>query len=275
VFPFSILVYLYPSDKYYTYDKYPKGGQSMKYDAIEMISSVDMVDGGAVASAATLTPTPGGNRYNVTGTVGITAIAATAPSPLYLKFDDACIITHNATTLKLPDSQSITTKAGDIAIFFKDAADYWCCFQFQRLGGLTTSPQVDHQGNDLNSYLTSLQSQVDSIDDAGDPWQYVDAGGAVTVGGTHVTTNRDRIFFDTTAGSFTVELPGTPTMGYFVELVDVSVGDQLSVNPITITRANGSNDNIMGSLQDVTVNQDNISLTFLYVNPTLGWRIKE
>lgn len=71
-----------------------------------------------IASAAT-TDIGGQNTafLNVTGTVGITSLGTNYNGPRILKFLDVLTITHDSTTLVLPNATNITTQAGDYAIF--------------------------------------------------------------------------------------------------------------------------------------------------------------
>jgi len=69
-----------------------------------------------IASAATLPVVNDGAYYDVTGTTTITSIASIGiGATIKLHFDGAVTITHNATTLVLPNGANLTTTAGDEA----------------------------------------------------------------------------------------------------------------------------------------------------------------
>lgn len=87
--------------------------------------------GDDVVSAATITLPALGDRFDITGTTGISAVAASGRSVgarAFLRFADAVEITHNATSLALLDGIDYTTLAGDLLVVEKigtDAQDYW------------------------------------------------------------------------------------------------------------------------------------------------------
>ncbi len=70
-----------------------------------------------IASAST-TDIGGQNTafLNVTGTIGITSFGTNYNGPRVLTFAASLTLTHDATTLVLPNGQNIITKAGDVAI---------------------------------------------------------------------------------------------------------------------------------------------------------------
>ena len=89
--------------------------------------------GADIASAATLTPGSDGNYFDVTGTTSITAIAPVgAGAEIMLQFDAALTLTHHATNLILPGAATITTAAGDHAIFREYASAGWRCAAYIR-----------------------------------------------------------------------------------------------------------------------------------------------
>ena len=82
-------------------------------------------EGAAIASAAALTPGSDGNFFHVTGAVGITSIAAAAPSPLFLVFDSTPTLTHNATSLILQGAVNLVAAAGDVVAFVHEGGGNW------------------------------------------------------------------------------------------------------------------------------------------------------
>lgn len=80
-------------------------------------------EGAAIASAAALTPGTDGNLFHITGTTGITSIASIdGAGPIWLVFDDAVLITHDATALILRGGVNHTTVAGEIFCFMHEGS---------------------------------------------------------------------------------------------------------------------------------------------------------
>lgn len=99
-------------------------------------STMIWAKGADVASASTLPLVADGNYFDVTGTTAITAFASLGVgSWIGLHFDDALILTHNATDLILPGGANITTAAGDEAIFVEYASGDWRCVSYTRADG--------------------------------------------------------------------------------------------------------------------------------------------
>lgn len=93
--------------------------------------------GSDVASAATVSLGEGG-FFHVTGTTTITDIDwATAKDgrPAWIEFDGVLTITHHATTLVCLGGASITTEAGDRALFIQDSSDNVHMLAYQRKSG--------------------------------------------------------------------------------------------------------------------------------------------
>lgn len=82
---------------------------------------------------------------------------------------------------------------------------------------------------------------------------------------TYTAVNGDRIIADTTAGSFTINLPATPSLGSFVKITD---GANFGINALTVG-ANGST--IEAQANDVLVDIGKIDLEFIYDGTT--WQI--
>jgi hypothetical protein len=75
-------------------------------------------------------------------------------------------------------------------------------------------------------------------------------------------------FVNTTSGAITVTLPATPSAGDIVSISDYA--NTSTTNNITVAR-NGSN--IEGSASDLTIENNGIALTFVYVDGTRGWKV--
>ena len=80
----------------------------------------------------------------------------------------------------------------------------------------------------------------------------------------HTASDGENLIGDTTDGSFTITLPASP-----------SIGDQVRIKS-TIANTNNlivgrDGSNILGDAQDYTINADNLDITFVYINATIGW----
>jgi hypothetical protein len=78
----------------------------------------------------------------------------------------------------------------------------------------------------------------------------------------------DNLFCNTSAGSFTITLPASPTLNMSVSIVDLA--GTFNSNPLTVAR-NGAP--IMGLAQNLTANVVNASIRLVYSNSTYGWRL--
>ena len=99
-----------------------------------MSGAIDFSKGADIASN-TLTDIGAatGNYVTITGTTTITAFGtAQAGTMRWLRFAGALTLTHNATSLILPDGASITTVAGDVALFISDGSGNWRCGGYSR-----------------------------------------------------------------------------------------------------------------------------------------------
>jgi len=105
-------------------------------------------------------------------------------------------------------------------------------------------------------------------------WVEVSGGGGggsiqnwVTETSAYTASNNDAIIANTTAGSFTVTLPSTPSVGNTVTFVDV-FGTWVA-NPLTITSAN----NISGASQNLVLNVNYATIVLTYISSTYGWKV--
>ena len=101
-------------------------------------AAINEARGTAIASA-TSTPigAANGNFVHITGTTTITSFdTIQAGTRRVVVFDGILTLTHNATTLILPGATSITTAAGDAAIFESEGSGNWRCVAYQRASGL-------------------------------------------------------------------------------------------------------------------------------------------
>lgn len=94
------------------------------------------VKGADIASAATINLTTAtGNLVHITGTTTITAITIPSGAERTLVFDGVLTLTHNATTLILPNAANITTAAGDVVVVRGDGSGNARVVSYQRSNG--------------------------------------------------------------------------------------------------------------------------------------------
>ena len=86
---------------------------------------------------------------------------------------------------------------------------------------------------------------------------------------TTTSVNKDLSKFEyctVTSGGVTLTLPSSPSIG---DRVVIGIGGNYED---TVVKRYGSN-NIMGLSEDITINAGYVTLTFIYINDALGWRI--
>lgn len=83
------------------------------------------------------------NTISISGTAAITSLGTIASGALRrLVFQDALILTHNASSLILPAGANITTVAGDISEFVSLGSGNWRCTYYQRADGTAISANM-------------------------------------------------------------------------------------------------------------------------------------
>ena len=92
-----------------------------------------------------------GMYVTISGTTTITSFGTLKAGMVkFLKFDGALTLTYNATSLILPGAASITTAAGDTAVFISEGSGNWRCLAYQRSGA-----QWGTKGADIASASTT------------------------------------------------------------------------------------------------------------------------
>lgn len=136
--------------------------------------------------------------------------------------------------------------------------------------GFPTSPSDGQQ-------YTSPNGSVYEYTAADDRWDRIIIG---TIGGggglswSAISSNKNAVagegyMADSSGGTFTVTLPGSPSIGDTVAIID-STSSFVS-NNVTIGR-NGKP--IMGLSEDLTLDEDNTAIELIYSDATNGWRVK-
>ena len=112
----------------------------------------------------------------------------------------------------------------------------------------------------------SVQIAIDTLDgkvDALTPlptWAVLVASDTLTAG--------QRVFANTSGGGFTITLPASPSINDTVEIADYS--GTFFTFPVIVSR-NG--EPLMGLAEDMSLNSNNLSVVFTYIDATQGWRI--
>jgi hypothetical protein len=102
------------------------------------------------------------DRVSITGSTGpITSFGTSTNKLRFVTFASTPTLTHNATSLILPNGASRTAAAGDSAIFASDGSGNWRCLAYQDAAGLgdpttfTTLTSVDDEADFTPIYDTS------------------------------------------------------------------------------------------------------------------------
>ena len=201
-----------------------------------------------IASAATTSIGPIlGNFAHVTGTTTITSFGTAAQAGIrrVLKFDAVLTLTHNATSLILPNNGSdITTAAGDTLTVVSESTTAWRVVEYTRANGQALQPSstgtiIGSTGGTDNRVLradgtggTTVQSSAVSIDDSGNVSGVGTLGcGAITSTGVLLTPKGSDIASASTVdlaaatGNFVV-VTGTTTVN---SLGTVSAGAEFTI----------------------------------------------
>lgn len=119
------------------------------------------------------------NFIRITGTTTISSLGTNYRGPRFVRFSDALILTHNASTLILPGGANITTAAGDRAIFVPkgNPSDGWNCVVYQYASGqkitgnLTITGQLNVDATYLEDGTTPVYRFIDeTIFTTSDTW---------------------------------------------------------------------------------------------------------
>lgn len=215
--------------------------------------------GGDIASASPLVVDTDGDYFDVTGTIGFTAMTVAADRQFTLQFDGVLTMTHHATNLDLPGEANITTAAGDVAVFQSTGTNTVQCISYTRADGTAitgisnvvedTSPQLGGAldpngqfiGMDKGGDIASASPLV--VDTDGD---YFDVTG--TTGFSAMTVAANRHFFLQFDGALTMthhttnlDLPGeaniTTAAGDVAEFFSTGTN---TVQCVNYTKADGT-----------------------------------
>lgn len=140
------------------------GGSSVSYLPLaggSMSGAINEAKGADIASAATTDiGAATGNYVKVTGTTTITALGTIqAGTRRIVEFTGSLTLTHNGTSLILPNAANIKTVAGDTATFVSLGSGNWKCASYSRTGA--------HHGNVTvtsgTSFTTPSNTDINTV----------------------------------------------------------------------------------------------------------------
>jgi hypothetical protein len=182
------------------------------------------VDGGNVASATTTNlDTLAGNSGTITGTTTITGITLSQGKIRFMRFSGALTLTNNASII-LPGGQSITTVAGDWAIFIGQSGGIVRCVSYQKIN---VAGSMTKQASGGFGYLTG-------------------AGGAVT----QATNKSTGVTLNTNCGQITMNnaaLAAAAIVGF--TLTNSAIG---ATDNVRVSIATGATNNSYFAFVDAT-----------------------
>jgi hypothetical protein len=109
-----------------------------------LTGAIDWAKGADIASATTADiGAAGGNFIFITGTTAIASFGTVqAGTTRIVRFTGALSLAYNATSMILPTAASITTAAGDTAVFVSLGSGNWVCVSYQRASGVALAGAV-------------------------------------------------------------------------------------------------------------------------------------
>src|SRR5210317_657379 len=133
------------------------------------------------------------------------------------------------------------------------------------LAGSIANAKLSNSSFTLNGTSINLGDTAEIS--AGTSWQSV-----ITADGSTTTTAvaGNGYFIDTTSATHTITLPGSPTLGDEISIIDYA--GTFDTNALTVGR-NGNP--IQGSAADLTVSTERAGFTLVYVDGTQGWLLKD
>src|SRR5210317_2357035 len=134
----------------------------------------------------------------------------------------------------------------------------------EKLAGSIANDKLANSSITVNGSSVSLGGSVSAGKVS---WQSV-----VTADGSTTTSAvaGNGYFIDTTSATHTITLPGSPTLGDEISIIDYA--GTFDTNALTVGR-NGNP--IQGSAADLTVSTERAGFTLVYVDGTQGWLLKD
>src|SRR5210317_361548 len=162
-------------------------------------------------------------------------------------------VTIGTDTLSFAGGAALTSTVTDNTVTF-DVAD-----------GEVTNAKLQNSSITLNGVTINLGDTTSIA--AGTDWH-----AEIVADGSTVTSAvaSEGYFINTTSATHTINLPGSPSLGDEVSIIDAA--GTFDTNKLTVGR-NGNN--INGSAADLTVAVERAGFTLVYLNATQGWLLKD
>lgn len=186
--------------------------------------------GTTIASAGTTNIGAATSDYiEISGTTTITSLGTgTTWDHVWVKFQSALKLTHNATSLILPTGANIQTAAGDIAEFVRISGGNWQCLEYQRADGKALTTELSPLGTTIAAAATTNIGAADS--------NYVEiSGSGFTITSFGAGTARNHMWLKFT-GTGSITHNGTSLISPTGANITVAAGDRFLVQ-----RRSGSN----------------------------------
>jgi len=131
-----------------------------------------------------------------------------------------------------------------------------------KLAGSIANAKLANSSITINGTSIALGASGNIV--AGTDWQAV-----VTADGSTATTASagEGYFIDTTSNAHTINLPASPSQGDEVHIIDYA--GKFGTNNVTVGR---NSSNIDGAASDATLSTNRLSIRFVYIDSTQGWR---
>ncbi len=212
--------------------------------AVAWLDALNTKGADIAAAASTNIAGATGGLVHVTGDASITALGtAAAGVRRVVVFDGAATLTHNGTSLILPNGDDVTATAGDVAEFVSEGSGNWRLVGYQS-GTLALyqdvvfpadalSPEVYQAGNDGNDL--TIRAQDDTAKIGGD-LHLLGGLGDTEDGGTFVGRSAGKLGFFEGAGNVKYAVSGSTIDGTALQ----SLLDALTAYGLIINETNDS-----------------------------------
>lgn len=200
-----------------------------------MTGLLKQAKGANIASASTTDlNTATGNLVHITGTTTITALGTvTSGTKITVVFDDALILTHNATSLILPTAANITTATNDTAIFESEGGGNWRCISYQKSSGSPVFSANGILGIANTSGVYTFYANYTLAMSAATSGQCIEQFADITETGTVEITIKDGVNIDGHGHTYTLSNAGT-----YSNFKDSALC-KISINNLIIKRTTG------------------------------------
>src|SRR5210317_1297729 len=171
-------------------------------------------------------------------------------------------VTIGTDTLSFAGGAALTSTVTDNTVTFDVANGE---ITNDMLAGSIANAKLSNSSITLNGVTINLGDTTSIA--AGTDWQ-----AEIVADGSTVTSAvaGEGYFINTTSATHTINLPGSPSLGDEVSIIDAA--GTFDTNNLTVGR-NGNN--INGSAADLTVAVERAGFTLVYLNATQGWLLKD